>query len=582
MLHRLLPCLFIACLGAAEPAKGPVRPVIDRTQHLAVVNQVGYQTAWPKRFTAPLSDDGATFTVRFKDDAKPLFSGVIKDHVGDFSDFRPADDTREYVVTVTGGSLGSFTSDPFAIRAELWREQFWPAAIDFMVDSRSVTGTHASAYGGTPWRDGTYYDFVIPSLILLHLADPALVEARPRQVDWEAERKRITAPDFAFKGGANSTGVMDTVKRYYAELEPPKADAPDTVKLVHWGLGYNLLKPVQHDPSGDPLKARIHGQMVEQFAWLLWAWPQLKLDRWLPASFHGRCAAFVKEHWESCGLFGIDPRWKAASWVSLDFDLTKGVNYPHPYKARCAPGHAIVPNLLMHEVASRTQDPMADRYLKAATEQATWIVANLDVRDPRATKGQRMSEHRTVPSLVWMLQNHPQAAPKGLREWITAWSRVAIERSANMWDFRRFDLDKHWSLPSANESGNLAGFPACALAASWVVDDPAIVQRLRQIAVAQFDNLFGRNPMLAANPNHKHKGFPLVERDWPSKFPNGKCAWLELCRGAICASPGSEMYPFNPDGKFRHSEGWVNFNAAWNVSLAWFVWDAGKRAPTAP
>ena len=35
---------------------------------------------------------------------------------------------------------------------------------------------------------------------------------------------------------------------------------------------------------------------------------------------------------------------------------------------------------------------------------------------------------------------------------------------------RRFDLGEHWALPGANEPGNLAGFPACALAASWVVD----------------------------------------------------------------------------------------------------------------
>jgi hypothetical protein len=27
-----------------------------------------------------------------------------------------------------------------------------------MIDCRSVLGKHPSAYGGSPWRDGTYYD----------------------------------------------------------------------------------------------------------------------------------------------------------------------------------------------------------------------------------------------------------------------------------------------------------------------------------------------------------------------------------------------------------------------------------------
>lgn len=567
----------------AEAPKGdaPARPVIDRSRHLAVVNQVGYQTAWPKRFTAPLSADGDTFIVRLKEDPSPLFTGVIKDHAGDFSAFQPADSAREYVIVLKGGSLGEFTSDAFAIRKDLWREQFWQAAIDFMIDSRSVVGTHPSAYGGSPWRDGTYYDFISPSLLLMYLADPAKIEAMPHQVDCAADKARVLAPDFKFDAkNPMSDGVMDAVKRYYTELEAPKADAPDVVKLVHWGLGYFLMKPVQHDPSGDPLKAKIHGQMVEQFAYLLWAWPKLKLDRWLPESFRQRCMEFVKANWESSGLLGVDPMWDSKTFVSLNHDFSKGgTSYPHPYKARNAPGHSIMPNLMMYELALQAKDPAAARYLTAAKEQAAWIIANVDVKDPRTTKGMRMSEHRTIPSLVWFLQNHPEAAPAGLKEYIAAWARVMIDRSANMWDFRRFDLGEHWSLPGANEPGNLAGFPACALAASWVVDDATTMQRLREIAVAQFDNLFGRNPMLAACPNHAEKGFPLVERSWPNKFPPNKCARLETCRGALCASPGSEMYPFKPDGKFRHSEGWVNFNAAWNVSLAYFVWDSARQAP---
>jgi len=574
-----IPCLAL-CLAFPLAALFPARAADDpafSTQPVAA-NQVGYQTAWPKHFTAPLSPDGTAFTVRHAKGSEPLFQGQITGQRGDFSAFRPADGDQEYVIALKGGGLEEAVSYPFAIRADLWREQFWQTAIDFMIDCRSIVGTHPSAWGGCPWRDGTHYDFAVPSLILMHLADPARIEAMPRQLDWAADKARFQSPQFRF-GTPTGEEDKEAVRRYYNELEPPKPDAPDAVKLVHWGLGWYLMKPVSHDTSGDPAGKRVHAQTVEQFAYLLWAWPRLKLERWLPQSFYDRCAAFVKEHWASTGLFEVDPQWDAKTWVPLKQRLSSKTNFPHPYKGRNAPGHSIVPNLMMYEVATAAKDAEAGKYLAAAVEQTAWIIAHVDLDDPRSTKGMRMSEARLVPSLVWFLQHHPDKAPAGLKDYIARWARIAIARSDNAWDFRRFDLDRNWAIPIANESGNLAGFPACALAASWVVEDQAQVQRLRELAVSHFDNLFGRNPRLAAAPGHAKKGFPLVERDWPKKFHNDTCARLELVRGTISASPGTEMYPFNPKGAFRHPEGWVNFNAAWNMSLAYFVWDPARRAP---
>ena len=97
-------------------------------------------------------------------------------------------------------------------------------------------------------------------------------------------------------------------------------------------------------------------------------------------------------------------------------------------------------------------------------------------------------------------------------------------------------------------------------------------------AVAQMDNVFGRNPEFAAAPHHPEKGFPLVERGWPKGQPNNVCARLEITRGSLSASPGTEMYPFNPNRKFRHPEGWVNYNATWNVALAYLEWDKERRS----
>ena len=558
----------------------PAAPAAPPASHVIALNQVGFNTGLPKRFTAPRSPEGSRFEVRPTGSGEALFQGEIRQGIGDFSGFKPADGDREYVLVVTGGGLDPGRSDPFAVRANLWPEQFWQTAVDFMIDARSVVGTHPSAYGGCAWRDGTYYDFIVPSLVALLRADASRVQAMPVQMNWAKDRARVLSADFQFDAkNPHPEGVMAAVRRYYTELEPPRDGAPDVVQLIHWGLGYSLFHPETRDPSGDPLPKQIHGQTVEQFAFLLHAWPQLK--PWLPASFRDRCREFALANWEKSGLLAVNPLWDASSYLAVE-ELT-GPNptggFLHPYKGRHAPGHSIQPNLLMYEVARREGLAEAGRYLEAARAQTQWLIGHLDWNDPRTTKGHRMSEFKTLTGLVWFLQHHPDQAPAGLKPKITEWARVAVARSENLWDFRRFDLDHHWTIPKLNEPGNLAGFTAAALAASWVVDDATLKQRLRELAVAQMDNLFGRNPQLAAAPNHPEQGFPLVERGWPRKFPPDTCARLETVRGAICASPGSEKYPFNPDGLFRHSEGWVNFNAAWNVALAYARWDQVGSTP---
>jgi hypothetical protein len=555
---------------------GQAAALMPRDAHLIAVNQVGYETARPKRFTAPLSADGTPFIIRSAAGGEALFRSEIRAHIGDFSSF---DQTEgEYVIEVSGGSLKPGISDPFLIRPGLWKDLFWQPAVDFLIDSRSVVGTHPSAFGGCPWRDGTYYDAILPALVIFHRADPARIAAMPRQIDWHADKKRVMDPSFRFDPkNPCSEGVMDSVRKYFTELEPPADNAPDVVKLIHWGAGFYLVNPATKDPSNDPDPRQIHPQTVEQIAYVVWAWPELK--QWLPQSFYEKCRDFCEQNWAPS--LEIGKWWKPESYLSVD--QIKGNNpmggLLHPYKGRHAPGHSIVPNLLMHEVAKR--DGLADpgKYLAAAVKQADWIVKNLDWNDPRTTKGHRMSEHRTIPNLVWMLQRYPDQAPEGLKEKITAWAEVAAKRSANMWDMRRFDDGEHWTIPKINDVGNLLSTPAIALAASWVIEDPALKRRMQELAVTHADAVFGRNPRLAAAPSKPEMGFTGIERGWPISHKDDVCARLELCRGSISAASGSEMFPFNPDGAYRHAEGWVNYGAAWCLSLAYLEFDHTKSNP---
>jgi hypothetical protein len=562
----------------AAPAKETKKfgAAVPRDTHLIAVNQVGYETARPKRFTAPLSADDTPFIVRPAKGGEPLFRGVIRGNIGDFSEINAP--VGEYVIEVRGGSLKPAISDPFLIQPNLWKDLFWQPAVDFLIDSRSVVGTHPSAYGGCPWRDGTYYDAILPALVLFHRADPARIAAMPKQMDWEADKKRVLSPGFKFDAkNPCSEGVMDAVKKYY-ELEPPAADAPDVVKLIHWGAGYYLVNPATKDPSQDPDPRKIHAQTVEQIAYVVWAWPDLK--QWLPLSFYEKCRDFCVQNWAPS--LEIGKWWHPSTYLTVDQitgDNPMGGKL-HPYKGRHAPGHSIVPNLLMHEIAKRDKIADPNRYLTAAVMQAEWIVKNLDWNDPRTTKGHRMSEHRTIPSLVWMLQNYPDQAPAGLKEKITAWAEVAAKRSANMWDMRRFDDGENWTVPKINDVGNWVCAPGIALAASWVIDDPKLKARMREIAVTHADAVFGRNPRLAAAPHLPQMGFTGIERGWPISHKIDVCARLELARGSISAAPGSEMFPFNPEGSFRHAEGWVNYGAGWCLSLAYFEFDRQtKKVP---
>jgi hypothetical protein len=579
--------LLLALALPVLPASAQTSSRIDRSLDRAVdpafgpspiaLNQIGFETARPKRFTAPKAPDGARFSVRRAEGGAALFQGAIESGIGDFSAFRPADSATRYVIELENGEAPSVVGDPFLIRADLYREQFWQAAVDFLIDSRSAVGTHASAFGGSPWRDGTYYDAIIPALVKFHLADPATVAAMPRQIDWAADKARVTSPDFKFDPrDPGGRGFMNSVRAYY-DLEAPAADAPDVVKLIHWGAGFYLVNPGTNDPSNDPDRWRVHPQTVEQVAYVVWAWPVLK--QWLPESFYLRCRDFVFGNWRPSLIVGT--WWDTQTYLAPE-DLTEGNpmgGLLHPYKGRHAPGHSIVPNLLLHEVAKREGRDDAARYLNAAVEQAKWCVANLDWNDPRTTKGHRMSEHRTLPNLMWLLQKYPDHAPAGLREKIVEWVDVALSRSENLWDYRRYDLQDHWSIPKLNDVGNLLSFPAIASAASWVIDDPEKKSRLEQLATAAVDHVFGRNPRLAAAPANPGMGFPEVERGWPLHYKPDVCARLELCRGSISSVPGSEMFPFNAAGNYRHPEGWVNYGASWCISLAYFQFNSAGTTP---
>lgn len=526
------------------------------------VNQAGYGLDWPKRFSAPGFPDGTRFKLEPATGGAALFEGALKGGVGDFTTFRPTDTKALYVVRLENGAV----SDPFQVQGVLPIDVSLNAALRFMVDARSLVGTHPSAYGGQPWRDGTYYTFELPSLVMLWLAHPDYFRQVPVEIDYQADKARILDPGFHWVRDLGDEGALDVVRRYYTEIEPPVGGkaVPDLVQMLHWGVGFHLTRPVSHDPSGDPVGEKLHAQTVAQLAYFLYGLPEYA--QWIPASLQARTKAFVFEQWEKVGLFGID-------------------NLITAFKGRNPPGYAITPNLMMYEVAKREGRADADRFLDAAARQAAWIINNLDLSDPALTKGQRMSEHMVVTGLYLLASQYPDKAPPGLERFLKRYGELAVARSDNEWDFRRYDAGA-WTIPRYsvdnvrpkdpvkaakphgwNEVGNVVGMPGVASMLAEVAD-PAQRSRLHEIGIAHLDAMFGRNPLAAHAANNAPRDYPGVERGWPLWYPFDLCARLETVRGTINASASDEQYKQGPAGASRHLEGWTAFNATYNVTLA--------------
>jgi hypothetical protein len=491
------------------------------------LNQSGFNRGKPKRFTTPSAADGATFTVCRRGDDTPLFHGRIDRQIGDFTPFDPAG-SEEYVVRA-----GDETSVPFRI-GRCWLERVtYRGSVDFMADARHHVGTYTKPCRGSfGWRDDHQFSFELHGLVAQYLANPSAYE-----------RMESTMPPLPPGDGVR-----------WGRLDPCPDAAPDIVRLIHWGADVIVTQRLDHM------------LLKEQLAFFLHAWPALK--RWLPAQNRDLVLAYVREVWTKPTIEQQYPY----DTIRENHDLLETKTEIGTTKGENPPGHSILPNLLMHEVARRDGLPDADRYLQAACDQAAWVIEHVDWNDPLTTKGQRMSEHVVLTGLGMLLRHHPSRAPAGLAGKLRGWAEVAAARSGNLWDFRMLSATQwtptgnqptHW-----NEPGNVMGFPACALAALPAVEEDRLRERLEQLVWSHVDNCFGRNPCGRHFSYDAPREIEGVEHGWYS-FHHGGIGQLEKARFVFDGSPKNAHYPFHPElGNIGWTEGWVAFNSAWNASLA--------------
>lgn len=535
---------------------------IGSTEPRIYVNQLGYDNGSAKRATAMNFSDGTPFYVKDKESGKTLYEGHVAGFIADFSELdAPKGERIEAYLEIDG-----VKSYVFEIGRYLLAMKTTVPALKFMVETRQdyVLGGN-SGYG---WRDSHQFSFELNSLVLQYMANPSLYN-------------RITG------------GISDAKKTKIDELKIQGEDEPDIVWLMRFAAR-------QYMNYGKKQGKKLHLLIKEQLAYYLYIYPEIR--QWESPEFYEELRNYVLDTWGDpyCTL-----QWYPVPNTTHDLYALQtafgGLKGSQP------PGHSIIPNLMMYEVALRDDlsEETAQKFFDAAYENCEYVIDGIDINDPYYAKGQRMSEHIVMTSLAYFQEMYPDRAPERLLETIRTWADKTILRADNFWDTRMAvsekagDLDQYDFFTSGkaikkqywtgaayavadgqnpapkNEPGNIAGMQAITYAASRVLDgDSERIDALKRIGVAGIDDLFGRNPSGLAAFYHVTRDFEGGDKGWYRQYQGGN-GILQNCTAVIDANTPEACYPYTPENyKAGYTEGWVAYNTAWNISLAYAAADA--------
>lgn len=496
-----------------------------------LVNQSGYNLGRPKRFSAPEMIEKTPFEVVRKSDREVVFSGIIENGKGDFSGFNP-ETQEEFIIAANGQESFPFRIGPNWLDRVTYRHM-----VDFMIGARHYVGNVSEIRPiSFEWRDGDFFNWAMQSLVAMYLSNPEAYD-----------RMKVTSSYVS-----NST-FPENYRGFWGKLEPFRPETPDIIQLIHWDADVKVSKGLDHE------------MQKAELAHFLYAWPYLQ--KWLPRQNFDAVYAYATSMWEKASVskhslsqYDLSPEHNLLA-LKTQLGTTKG---------EMPPGFSVIPNLMMYEVAKREGAKDAEKYFDAAYRQLDWMIKNLDWNDPMTTKGQRMSEHMTMRAFAFFQSNYPDRAPDRLKEKVQEWATIAIARSDNFWDFRKYD-ETEWTPPGWNETGNILGFPAAVFSAMTVLDDSDLKKSLEILAWSHFENSFGRNP---TGRQFSYKGPEEVEGvdlGWYSRHKGGY-GLLEDLPFVFDGSPKSFHYPNHPEaGNLGWTEGWVQFNTAFNTSMAYMA-----------
>ena len=499
------------------------------------VNQVGYDSDKTKRGTIINAPNDTDFYVKRASDDKTLFKGKVRNQIADFTPLAINTDDEMYL------EYGGQKSFNFKIKDNLIENISLPLALKFMEMARQDKFRGSAT--GYAWRDSHQFSFELNSLVMMYMSNPDYYENLP----WDVYKiNTCEYSELQTQTEPNIIWLMKfAVTRYY-----------------NWCINDNV---------------QLHALIKAQLPYFLYIYPNI--SQYVTNDFYTQIRDFTINQCsvETCNK----------SWYEVDGDINHNLFTTQEkigtVKGQLPPGYAIIPNLMMYEVAKRDGLDTAEQFLTSAINNITWLVNEVDLDDPSNTKGQRMSEYITMTSLCYAYELYSDKCPEGTYEKIERWADVMISRSNNPWDFRQYtaigDLtgsteNVYVSVTTVpglqNQPGNVAGFASCCYAVARVLTNELKKKKLKTLAISHLDHVFGRNPVNRFMCYTATDEFEGADRNWFSRYQGGHGNILEEgVVGALDGAPKNAHYPCNPIANDGYSEAWVAFNTAWNTSLAY-------------
>lgn len=497
------------------------------------INQCGYDVDKTKRATITNMKRNTQFSlVRVADDVV-VFKGKVKNQIADFSAFQSA---GEYYLKCGGVKSYTFTigeNRMFNISA--------PLAVKFMEMSRQDTFDVGSSTG-FGWRDSHQFSFELNALVMMYMANPDYYNSQPYDVYKVNECE-------------------------YAELQT------QTEPNIIWLMKFGALR---YYDWGKNQGVQLHALIKGQLAYFLYLYPHI--SNYVSEDFYTQIRDFAIEQWS---VSSCNKSWFDVSGVDDNLFTTQSAI--GTAKGMLPPGYAIVPNLMMWEVAKRDGLEGAQNFFDAAYNNMNWLVNSVDLANPAYTKGQRMSEYITFHSLTYFYEMYPDLCPEGTYEYIVNIAKVLISRSNNLWDYTQFQSQDDlsgatstvWVNKETKGSGlcnnpGYVGMMNVYYSLARVIKDEVIVKKLKQLAITHLDHAYGRNPLGRHFCYTATEEFDGAKLGWVKRYQGG-AGNLQYCIGMLDGSPKEENFPYNPSGDTGYTEGWIAFNSAWNMSLAYLV-----------
>lgn len=496
-----------------------------------MVNQCGYDSTKSKRATFTNGIRGLKFYLKRTDNDLIVFEGIIYNQIADFTEFTSY---GEYYLECLG-----VKSYSFKIAYNRLLDVSLPPAIKFMEmsrqDSFDVGGN--TGYG---WRDSHQFSFELNSLVAMYMANPSYYEALP----WD---------------------IYKINECEYEELRVQ--NEPNIIWLIKFGV-------TRYYKWATEKNIQLHAFIKSQLAYFLYLYPHI--TKYVSKEFYDTVRDFTIRQW---GVSTCNKSWYEETPTHNLFATETKIG---TVKGANPPGYSIIPNLLMYEVLKRDGISGYQQYFDSAFNSCKWVIDSVNLDDPANTKGQRMSEYITPIALTYFYENYKDSCPNGLYEKIARLGDVIISRSHNLWDYRQYrtkgDITDSTTTTWVNDytgtgglnnqPGNIAGMMAICYAISSVIQDESKIKRLKEIAVASLDHVYGRNPFGRHFCYKATEEFNGANLGWIKRYQGG-LGNLGYCIGVLDGSPKEASYPFMENADVGYVEGWIAFNTAWNMSLAY-------------